>query len=100
LTPFGAFDILSMMQWEEEKVKRLQSAKDRMIQQYMNLQDRVDEMNSQIYDLCTEIESMNQEIAVIRENMKEKGTPVTRKPNPREVAPPPPPLDNQTEAAS
>ncbi len=88
------------MQWAEEKIKRLQSARDRMIKEYIDLQDRVDEMNSQIYDLCTEIESMNQEIAVIREAMNESGTPVPDKPEPREVVPPPTQSDNQTEAAS
>ena len=71
-----------------------------MIKEYIDLQDRVDEMNSQIYDLCTEIESMNKEIAVMREAMKESGTPVPDKHNPREVVPPPTQSDNQTEAAS
>ena len=88
------------MQWAEEKIKRLQSARDRMIKEYLALQDRVDEMNSQIYDLCTEIESMNKEIAVMREAMKESATPVPDKHNPREVVPPPTQSDNQTEAVS
>ena len=89
------------MHWAEEKIKRLQTVKDRMIKEYMQLQDRVDEMNLQIYDLCTEIESLNKEIAVMRETLVENGSPVSGEAEPREVVPPPPPpSDNQAEAAS
>jgi TolA-binding protein len=78
------------MEWEEEKLMRLQAAKARLIREYMDLQDRVDAMNSRVFDLCSEIESINGEICVVRKTAEENGHPLDKTTDGRELVIPPP----------
>lgn len=75
---------------QARQVKELESSKERLIRDYLELQDQADDLNGRIYNLCCEIESLNRQIDQLREKTQTEAPsapPATQTPRTNQIPP-------------